>query len=540
MKDQINRYVRPLTEFWQGLSSKAKKWILLSGGGCVLLAVGLGLVLNSDPYTALYSDISAAETAEIAQKLDALGVEYRTGSGTVEVKEKQADEVKMRLAIEGYPKSGLTYDVFTNNIDLMSTDFEKNSYKIFQLQDRLRDTIKLISGVEDAVVTIAVPQQNNYVWKEDEAQASASVVLKTATENAVSQKQVQGIVQLVSKSIPGLSAENVAVVDNFGNDLVSSAETLSEVSLSQLKLDIEKQIETSSKTKITHLLVPIYGEENVRISVKCVVDINRKVTESINYIPNGDTDRGVLEKEQTNQESTVEGNTDNSVPGTESNTEVPTYPLVSENGDTVYVKDQNSYEYLVSSIKEQIQADGSEQKELTVAVAVNNASLTAAEKADLQRLVAAAAAIDPEKVVVHGTVFEANKNNTITLPGAASGENLMLFGLILLVVVAVFVLLLAVILHRAKRKRLREEEERKAREAAVNAAVNHLEARKAGEEKVNPFAAAAAGSYRNLNTLNPTDQQMLQKNLQEFTDENPEIVAKLLRSWLKGEEGKIE
>ncbi len=539
MKDQINEYLQPIIDSWKSLSGKTKKIILISAIGCVVFAMGLGLVLNNNPFTPLYTGISAAESSEIVQKLDAMGIEYRTSSGNVEVRASQTDQVKMRLAVEGYPKSGLSYDIFTNNIDLMSTDFEKNSFKIFQLQDRLRDTIKLISGVEDAVVTIAVPQQNNYVWKEDEVAPSASVVLKLSSEGSVSKKQVDGIVQLVAKSIPGLKTEDVAVVDNFGNDLASMGGELSEVSLSKLKLDIEKQMEASAKMKISNLLMPIYGEDNVRISVKCVVDVNRKITESISYIPNGDTDRGVIEKEQVNKESTVEGDVNNNVPGTESNTEVPTYPIVSENGETVYFKDQNSYDYLVSSIKEQIKADGSEQKDMTVAVAINRADISAGERADVQRLVAAASAINPEKVVVHNTVFEGNKTTNGLTPQSGIPKDVLIIGGIALAALILMLIIIMSMRRRAKHKRAEEEFERATRDAGFY----NLQHKKVGGTDEELFTASEVGEssiYKDLNDLDPTDQQQLQKKLQEFTDENPEIVAKLLRSWLKGDEGRIE
>lgn len=527
MKDQIFRYLQTIVNFWKGLSDKTKKITIISSIGFVIFASILGVVLNNNPYDTLYSGISVSEATEIMAKLDELGVEYKFKNGNVEVKSNQADQVKMNLAVEGYPKSGLSYDIFTNNIDLMSTDFEKNSFKIFQLQDRLRDTIKLINGVEDAVITIAVPQENNYVWKEDQVSTTASVVLKTTTEGSISEKQIKGIVQLVSKSIPGLKAEDVAVVDTFGNDLVSENSDISTVNFSQLKLDIEKQIEGSAKTKISNVLVPIYGEKNVKISVKCIVDVKKKISESVNYIPNGDTDRGIIEKEQSNKESTSDSKSNNNVPGTESNTQVPTYPIISENGDKIYVKDQNSYEYLVSSIKEQVQSDSPEQKDMTVAIAINKESISDEDRIDIQRLVAAATAIEPEKVVVHNTIFEGQQIVNLDI-----SQNKFTYGLIGLVATVILILIiLFILISRARHKKVKNNDEE-----TLYYNLQNKEVRPFASDTQNDFES----NYKDLNNLDPTDLQQLQKNLQDLTDNNPEVVAKLLRSWLKGDEGRIE
>ena len=47
----------------------------------------------------------------------------------------------MQLATSGFPNSTLGYDIFTSQADLMTTDYEKRQYLIFQLQDRLQEAL---------------------------------------------------------------------------------------------------------------------------------------------------------------------------------------------------------------------------------------------------------------------------------------------------------------------------------------------------------------------------------------------------------------
>ena len=101
--------------------------------------------------------------------LDGLGAEYKVDdNGTIYVPSRDEARLKMQLAAEGYPKESLTYDIFSGVSGLMTTDYEKKQYLIFQLQDRLQDAIKTLSGVNNAIVTLNIADDNSFVLKKDE------------------------------------------------------------------------------------------------------------------------------------------------------------------------------------------------------------------------------------------------------------------------------------------------------------------------------------------------------------------------------------
>ena len=54
------------------------------------------------------------------------------GSDTILVASDQADQIRMELSAEGYPNSGLNFDIFKNASGLGTTDMEKQVYLQFQ------------------------------------------------------------------------------------------------------------------------------------------------------------------------------------------------------------------------------------------------------------------------------------------------------------------------------------------------------------------------------------------------------------------------
>ena len=83
---------------------------------------------------------------------------YRTG-GTILVPEQQENQLRAQLVMAGYPKSGFSYDLYTGNISMMTTDADRENYELFYLQDRLASTIRQFDGVKDAVVTITPAEE---------------------------------------------------------------------------------------------------------------------------------------------------------------------------------------------------------------------------------------------------------------------------------------------------------------------------------------------------------------------------------------------
>ena len=156
----------------------------------------LAVLLNSggDGYVALYSGLDYSESIEVYQMLQAMSVPVKLdSSGQIFVMEQDKDMLLIQLAALGYPKSAPSYDIFTSNAGLTTTEFEKKQYLLFQLQERIAQTIKHIDGVQNAIVTLVVPEDSNYVWESSSQRSTASVLITMKNNAEPSPGKISGL-----------------------------------------------------------------------------------------------------------------------------------------------------------------------------------------------------------------------------------------------------------------------------------------------------------------------------------------------------------
>lgn len=517
------------------INPKLRKPLLLGACLVIIFSVGTAVFLNfSKSYETLFSGLNQEEATEIMTKLQEMGVEYKYGKdGVIYVPKEQEEKLKAQLVYEGYPKSGFTYDIFKDNIGLTTTDFEKNSYKLFELQNRMGATIRLFQGVKDAKVTIALAEEQKYVLNESSTQkAQASVVVVMTNGGSPTAEQVKGIQRLVSKSIPSMEMEDVVVLDGNGNDVSSSGDSISE-GANKLKLEFEKHMDDSIRAKILAVLSPIYGADNVKVSVRTTVDVDKKIREIINYkAPVEGTNKGIPSTETNGVEMVKDGTAAGGVPGTETNAEVPTYTQVTADGTESYYKQQSTIDYLVNQLTEQGQIDSGSIQDISVSVAVNSETLGNISEKNLKGLIANAAGIDKEnqedKIAVVAAPFfgsdaiptdldNIGRNNWIIIGSIASGVFL--------------ILLLTVILIITKRRK-------KKKQAQLNAAFDG--------ERTEPISQEAYLQRLKQKQQDDTENQILnlsnerglelKNKVRDLAGDNPEISAQLLRTWLRGGE----
>lgn len=520
--------------FWNKLGAKTKKLILGTG----LLTAGVLLVfvfmMNHKNYTVLYPSVSAEEAGEIAGKLSEAGIDYQyKPNGDILVPAKQVDQVRADLAVEGYPKSGFAYDIFIDNAGGMTTDSDKQTYKLYELQNRIGATICLFDGVKDAKVTIALGEQQKYVLEETDTKkvASASVVVKMKDGGSPSREQAAAFQRLVAKSVANMSLENVAVFDGNGIEVTALSDLGSESSADMS--EITNLIEGQISGKIMNVLTAIYGPDNVRVSVKGTVNMEKLIRESITYLTPDKIDendkQGIVSKESLANEAGSGGMNEGGLTGTETNSDVTEYnTITSDSGGSNYNSSTVDREFLVNQIKEQGQVDPGVLEDLTVAVAINGEDFGSLNMNQLKSLVGNAAGIPAEdqatKITVVNAPFYKEAGGVLDTEESLQDILKHFFNSIYFLIaigVLILLLLLFILLKRAARKRRRRKAERVQPEAPAVVPV-----------------AAAAPVQPNMEIINMQNERArsLRENVREFTEQNPEISAQLIKTWLNGGE----
>lgn len=523
MNEIITRNFSKAINFVKALDKKKRNRYLLILVGCALTAIILTIVLNHKDYVVLYRDLEIEECADIAKRLDEMSIPSKVvKESTIYVEKKDEPKVKLQLASEGYPKSALNYDIFTKNIDFMTTDYEKTKYSLFQLQERLQAAIKTLDSIKSAIVTITLPEQSLAVLDEDKTEPSASVLIEVLNGVQLSQQQTKGIEQLVAKSVPGLKTDNISIVDQSGTVLNDKSDNT--LINTTGRMNAEKEISKLFSDRILSVLSPIYGKKNISVGVNVVLDYTKRITEKTEYTPSKGN-AGVISRYDKTYEGAAGGAANAGVPGTEPNTEVPGYETAAGNQGNNTISDKVSVDYVISQLKEQIQKEGAEIKDTTISILINKENMSNNEVTKITEIVANTAGVNVDKVAFHNMEFSADKSSDgvktpieppFSFRNVFSLKNL---GWFILAILLLAILTLLLVRYYKKIKRLKQ------RRLLLNEQMFG---------KGQDMQEAIKENNIDLK-ITETKEQQLAKELREFSLKSPQITAKLLRTLLKGD-----
>ena len=556
-----------LKEHWQNLSDKSRKMLMAIAGGTAAIAIIAVLVLklgtNTD-YSTLFTGLNQEEAQEVVALLQEEGVDYRFNDkdGAIRVPAVKADQTRAELLSKGYPKSGFTYDMYRNNAGLMTTESDKKQYTLYDLQDRLGAQIRLFEGVQDAKVTIAEAAEQKYALQDNtNTDASASVVVTMEAGQSLNDSKAAAIKNLIARSVRGLNFTNVAVFDAdtmmevggsaAGEDAFGSAKDLT--ALTSL-------IENNISVNVRRVLEKLYGPGNVAVSVKGTLNMERLIQENTQYSTpekiNEQDKTGLLNRENTvNENSAASDQGAGGVAGADAKADTPRYTN-QDNTQAIadsYSNSSATREWLYNSVKEQRQVDPGVLENATVGIVINTDDTTTVTNNQLINLVADSAGIPRDLANQSITIVRAPSQETVPVITPPEQPQTKEDGLPLPIVIAmiaggILILLLLLLLLMEKRRRRRKADEyvdapnmyaveEEARAPETEAPPVNVLNTEAGLQ----MQAENAEMERNEEILNLRMQHSLKlkQNIGEFVDQNPQIAAKLVQSWLRGEVGDI-
>jgi flagellar M-ring protein FliF len=448
-----------------------------------------------------------------------MGVKYKISASTIYVDSTKVDETRMQLAESGYPQSTLTYSIYNSGSTWAETDSDKKQKVLYQLQDRLEETINTIQGVTGSVVTIVDNQNDTYVLDTDKVKATASVKLNLTPGVSLGKAQVSGIVQLVASSVPDLSKDDVTVLDSDGTQLNQPSDGSGDTST---QLALKSTIENEIKQKVLTVLNPVFGSGNVQVAAGATLDFDQTTTQRNTYSsPSGSVSGAGLPNSQSTA-TTVSGGTGaaSGVAGVNDGQTTPTYSTSSSSSGGTVTQQNQQTSYLYDTVNQQIQSQGGKMTSLTIAVLLNNKSQSSASvntKDVTQTVAYSVGLLDTTGISVQLIPFltpTVTKTPTKTAPVVTTAM-IEITALVLIVLIALFVFLM--LMARGKKRKV---------------AVAQADAEIAN---VIPQQQTPSSSHlRSIeDTIENSDKNVIKKQIEDFADDKPELVAQLLKNWLK-------
>ena len=545
--------MQKLKEMWQNLSAKSKKLLgIIAGITVVVIAVAVFLLARGQKteYQTLFSSLSQGEAQQIVSLLQEQNVPYLYDgkSGALKVPSESVDTLRAQLLSKGYPKSGFAYDMYIGNSGLMTTESDKKQYTLYDLQDRLGATIRLFDGVRDAKVTIAEGTDQTYAIEEDNpVQASASVVVTMEEGQSLSEKNAEAIKNLIARSVKGMNFTNVSVFD-AGTMEEAAADagdraTGSGTSMANLTTTVENNIANNIK----RVLGKIYGGENLAVSVKGTLNMAKLIQENTQYTVPEKTEatdkRGLLSNEEVAGENAGNsGENAAGVAGADANADTPRYTTQNGTATTTdnYSNSSATREWLYNVLKEQKEIAPGVLEDASVAIVINTDDNSIPES-DLINLVADAAGIKRDEAADKITILRSLNKTAVQQtteekkPAEEPKTLLNQFPLWALIGAAVSAFLLILILlililrgrKKKKLKKLAQEEMENAAALSIEQPTDEI----TPVEEVDEDELTAEGKMAH--------GMKLKKSIGEFTDQNPQVVAKLIQSWMREEEQNL-
>ncbi len=260
----------------------------------IAVLIGAWMVFHEAPRATLFPQLDEAGKARVVEALTAAGLDVRVdpGAGAVTVPADDYYRARMALAAQGLPTAAPDGNRILSELPVgASRALETTRLRQAQELDLAR-TIAEIDGVDGARVHLALPERTAFL-REDNA-PRASVFVSLAPGRNLADREVGAIVQLVAASVPGLSPQDVTVVDQTGR-LLSRNDEDPQSGLSDRQLRHRVEVETLLRRRIEAVLTPIVGMGNLSVEVTADVDFTVTELTEERVDPEGNT----LRSEQT-------------------------------------------------------------------------------------------------------------------------------------------------------------------------------------------------------------------------------------------------
>lgn len=550
MKERITKVTTVIKDKWTGFSTAVKVMLIAIPVALIAIIVVLTILLNHKGEAVLMSGLTTEEAGEISAAITALGVEdVKLRGDEIIVPEDQVDNLRMQLAVQGYPKNSSNYDIWNDGIDLWSTASDKKEVARQQREARIASTLRQLEPVRNAYVILSVPETRNYSITPESEEPTCSITLELVAGDELTNSEVRAIFALVSKGVENLTYENISVTDTTGRsyEWISKEEEEAEgidasgIPIARKRWAFQREMENALMQQLKPFLEKIYGENGYAVNVAAQLNYDAKTVEDTQYQPVDENNTGVLHHDK-HIESNVGLLDGAGVVGVTPNGDLsPDYPTLNgvDDGEQYYYNYDES-EYDVSNTITKIVKDGYDIENLTVGVAINTADMTEANREAIALTVAKAVGTDLASVSVLATPFALSSiggtpgsDVIISTRPADPFRNILLSLVIALGVILLVLLIVSLFMSNSRKKKIRRRQEMAlaAAQAAAadqgSVAWNEADAPKEVDFNIASLTEEAGKDSR---------ETILKREIAEFAHTNPEIVASIIKNMIREEE----
>ncbi|MGR3375846.1 flagellar basal-body MS-ring/collar protein FliF [Salipiger abyssi] len=214
--------MQQIAHIWEGLGARRRVIVIAASAAVLLALLAMGRMASTPSMALLYAGLENGAAGEVVSALEARGVPYEVRGGAIFVPETERDTLRMTLASEGLPaNSNQGYELLDGLSGFGTTSQMFDAAYWRAKEGELARTIVANPYIATARVHIANSSANPF---QRDVTPSASISV-TTTGEVLSPQQARALKYLVASAVPGLTPEDVAVIDGKGGLIGAEDET---------------------------------------------------------------------------------------------------------------------------------------------------------------------------------------------------------------------------------------------------------------------------------------------------------------------------
>jgi len=290
--DWFRKLIAQIGGLW-GKWTMLQKIILI--GIVVAILAGIAALVTVSSAPNLVSVIDAPIRDEVARdrivmRLNQEGVKATVSpTGVVQVEDQDtARRMRGILIREDLIPQGTDPWAIFDRDRWTITDFERNVNLRRAITQMVTDHIRALDDVDNANVTIVVPEDRLFASEQNPVSASVILTPKPGSDILQNRKKIEGIQKLLKFAIEGLKDENIVITDQTGlvlNDFAGLAES-DRLTLIERQTKMIRQLEAQYRAKILNTLQKTYTDDRVReLDIKITMDMSQKSVGTKEFFP---------------------------------------------------------------------------------------------------------------------------------------------------------------------------------------------------------------------------------------------------------------
>jgi flagellar M-ring protein FliF len=292
MNEWIKKIAAQIKNLW-GKWTLVQRAILIGVAAALIAGLVALFSVSSAPTMVPVIDAPIRDEAaldRIIVRLNEEGVKTQvSAAGIVQVPdEKTARRMRAILIREDLIPRGTDPWAIFDRERWTITDFERNVDFQRAFRQMVTDHIKAIDEVDDANVSIVMPERTLFSSEQNPVTASVIITPRPGSDITENRYKIEGIQKLLKYAIEGLTDDNIVITDQAGNILNNFTDmaALDRLKLVEREQKIVRQQEAQYRAIVLTALQAIYTADRVRdLNLKITMDMSKKAVNTEEHFP---------------------------------------------------------------------------------------------------------------------------------------------------------------------------------------------------------------------------------------------------------------